>query len=85
MYHSMDPRMNAIRTQVRALFNTYDMFSRYIAILFVHLSNTIHNLPPDVVAWENEDEVTRYLEEWNIDDIMELNACRMLYRIPRTV
>ena len=77
--------MNALRTQVRALFNTYDTFSRYMAMLFIHLSSTIHNLPRDVISWENEDEVVRYLEEWSINDVMELNAFRLLYRIARTV
>lgn len=64
----------------QAGFQTYDAFSRYVAVLFVHLS-ILHNMPLDVVNWENEDEVVTSLQSWHINDVQELNACRVLYRI----
>lgn len=42
--------MPAIRNFIRQLqFASFQLFARYIAILFVHVSNIIHNTPPDVI------------------------------------
>lgn len=77
--------MPAIRNLIRQLqFPTFELFARYIAILFVHISNVIHNMPPDVIDWENEDAVVQALQQWYVNDTLELNACRCLYRLPST-
>ena len=75
--------MPAIRNLIRQFFNSFDLFSCYAATLFVHLSNTLHNTPPNLIDWENEDEVVTALGQWHIDDSYELNACRCFYRMPR--
>lgn len=82
--YSRHTRMPAIRNMVRQFFNSYELFCRYVAMLFVHLSNIIHNVSPDLIDWEDEDDVVNALRELYIRDNYELNACRCLYRLPST-
>ena len=54
-------------------------------MLFVHLSNLIHNVSPDLIDWENEDaDVVDTLRQLHVNDNYELNAFRCLYRMPFT-
>ena len=82
LQHSRDPRIPALKRELKLLgLNNHFLFPRYIAVLFIHLSNVHHNMPPDI-NWEDETAVVNALSDWHINDVLELNSCRILYRMP---
>lgn len=61
VHSSIDSRMAVLRREVRILFNTYSTFSRYVSLLFVHLSNVIHNMK---TFWKSRIQWTSPIKLW---------------------